>query len=134
MSINSKPLFQYLEKEGIQVDKEEFLFQIQSHPDYPSILAIVDTLTFFNIQNGVVRVDVSEIELLPDRFIAPLIEEKTTSSAQPYFVEQKEDNYYYTKDKNAIKISKSVLESRWNGIVLLIEKGGNEDAANFKKK
>ncbi|OXA95943.1 hypothetical protein B0A75_17905 [Flavobacterium oncorhynchi] len=56
-----------------------------------------------------VRVDVSEIELLPDRFIALLIEEKITSSAQYYFVEQKGENYYYTKDKIAIKISKSVF-------------------------
>ncbi len=51
-------LFQYLDKEKIEFDKEEFLFQMQSHPDYPSILAIADALTFFNIKNGVVRVDI----------------------------------------------------------------------------
>lgn len=39
-------LFQYLEKEDIKVDKAEFLFQIQSHPGYPSVLAISDALTF----------------------------------------------------------------------------------------
>lgn len=42
-------LFQYLDKENINIDKEEFLFQNQSHPDYPSALAIADTLSFFNI-------------------------------------------------------------------------------------
>ena len=62
-------LFQYLEKEAIDVDKTEFLFQIQSHPDYPSILAIADALTFFDIQNGVIRVDVSDVEFLPNRFL-----------------------------------------------------------------
>ena len=31
-------LFQYLEKENINIDKNEFLFQIQSYPDYPSLL------------------------------------------------------------------------------------------------
>ncbi len=40
-------LFQYLEKEDIFIDKNEFLFQIQSHPDYLSLLSIADTLRFF---------------------------------------------------------------------------------------
>lgn len=39
-------LFQYLEKEEITFDKNEFLFQIQSHPDFPSLLSISDTLSF----------------------------------------------------------------------------------------
>lgn len=117
-------LFQYLEKEAIKVDKEEFLFQILCHPDYPSILAVADALRFFNIKNGVIRVDVSEIELLPKYFIAVLIEEngKSTLDIQLYFIEQKGSQYFYTKDKKAIEICKSALESRWNGIVLLIEK------------
>ena len=42
MSENFNSLFLYLEKEEIQVDKPEFLFQIQSHPNYPSILAITE--------------------------------------------------------------------------------------------
>ena len=62
-------LFQYLEKEKIAIDKKEFEFQIQSHPDYPSLLSIADTLSFFNINNGVMRLDSSEIELLPELFI-----------------------------------------------------------------
>ena len=40
-------LFHYLEKEEILLDKPEFLFQVQSHPNYPSLLAISDTLSFF---------------------------------------------------------------------------------------
>ena len=106
MSINLKPLFQYLEKEGIQVDKEEFLFQIESHPDYPSVLAIADALIFFNVRNVVIRVDVSEIELLPQYFIAVLIEEngKPTFDTQLYYIEQKGTQYFCTKDKKAIEI------------------------------
>lgn len=134
MTENFNCLFQYLKKKAIDVDKTEFLFQIQSHPDYPSILAIADALTFFNIQNGVVRVDFSEIELLPERFIALLIEEKNKpTDAHLYFVEQKDNKYYYTKDKKSIEISKSELESRWKGIVLLVEKEETEHAINKKE-
>lgn len=49
MNQNFKILFKYLEKEDIIVDKTEFVFQIQSHPDYPSVLAVADALIFFNI-------------------------------------------------------------------------------------
>ncbi|MEN9655742.1 MAG: hypothetical protein RL311_668, partial [Bacteroidota bacterium] len=70
MSQHTMTLFQYLEKEQITIDKSEFEFQMQSHPDYPSLLAISDTLNFFNINNGAIRLDFSDIELLPDRFVA----------------------------------------------------------------
>jgi hypothetical protein len=65
-------LYQYLEKEELSIDKTEFDFQIKSHPNYPSLLSIIDTLSFFNIENGVLDVSTSEIELLPNRFVALL--------------------------------------------------------------
>lgn len=69
---NFKFLFQYLEKEEIKIDQSEFLFQLQSHPDYPSLLSISDTLSFFSIENGALNIAVSEISFLPNRFIALL--------------------------------------------------------------
>lgn len=129
MTENFNYLFQYLEKEYIKVDKSEFLFQIQSHPDYPSILSIADALSFFNIKNGVIRVDSAEIELLPEHFIAVLTEEndRPTHDTALYFVEQNGANYFCTKDKKASEITKAELESRWNEIVLLVEKSENEE-------
>ena len=47
MTDNYNYLFQYLEKENITIDKSEFSFQIESQPDYPSLLSITDTLSFF---------------------------------------------------------------------------------------
>ena len=40
-----------LRKNGIQFDKDEFLFQIQSHPSYPSLHSITGVLEHFNIDN-----------------------------------------------------------------------------------
>ena len=87
MTVNFNYLFQMLEKENLTIDKTEFEFQIQSHPDYPSLLAIADTLSFFNIDNGVIRIAISDIELLPDRFVTLLKEEE--SDAKLYFIEKK---------------------------------------------
>lgn len=131
MQENFNSLFQYLDKEGIQVDKVEFLFQIQSHPDYPSILAIADALTFFNIQNGVIRIDESEIELLPDRFVALLKEEK--SQPKFYFVQKRGADYLYSNDKKNTEISKTSLKSSWNQVVLLVEKTTTENDIITKK-
>lgn len=44
MTDNFSFFFHYLEKEKITIDKAEFIYQVQSHPDYPSLLAISDTL------------------------------------------------------------------------------------------
>lgn len=112
-------LYQYLEKEELSIDKTEFEFQIKSHPNYPSLLSITDTLSFFNIQNGAIHVDTSDIELLPDSFVTLLNEENKKNEL--YLIEKRDENYVYTKDENIIKISKSELELKWNGVVLLIE-------------
>lgn len=120
MSENFNYLFYYLEKENITIDKSEFLFQIQSHPDYPSLLSISDTLRFFNIENGAIHIAVSEIELLPNRFVTLLKEDD--NEPQFCFVERKSNKYYYTIDKKTSEISKTSLESRWNGVVLLAER------------
>jgi hypothetical protein len=61
MAINYNFLFYYLEKEDIFIDKEEFILQIQLHPDYHSLLSIADTLSFFNIENGAIRIDFTDV-------------------------------------------------------------------------
>ncbi|WP_264538485.1 thioredoxin domain-containing protein [Flavobacterium sp. N1736] len=113
-------LFQYLEKEGITIDKTEFLYQIKSHPDYPSLLSIADTLSFFSIDNQAIQVDSTEIELLPDLFIALL--KKDHGHQHLYLVEQKDETYFLFEEGKNVVVSKADLIDKWRGIVLLIEK------------
>lgn len=47
MNENYHFLFEYLKKEQITIDRNEFLFQIQSHPESPSLLAISETFDYF---------------------------------------------------------------------------------------
>lgn len=78
-----------------------------------------------------VRIDESEIELLPDRCVALLKEEK--SQPKFYFVEKREADYLYSNDKKKLEISKSSLKSRWNQVVLLVEKSVTGDDSSVKK-
>ena len=119
MDINYNYIFNFLEKENIFIDKTEFLFQIKSHPDYPSLLSISDTLSFFDIENGAIRLDFDDLESLPDRFIGLL--KKENSSPILYFIEKKGTKYFIVEDTKKLEISLTELEKRWEGILLLVE-------------
>lgn len=121
-------LFTFLEKEKILINKQEFLFQLQSHPDYPTLLSISDTLTFFKIQNGVFRVNIEEIELLPNQFITLLRE--VNSPPKYYLIKKQDYKYYYSPNEKFIEISQDELTSRWTSIILLI----NKEESEYKKE
>lgn len=114
-------LFQYLEKENIVIDKSEFDFQIQSHPEYPTLLSVVDTLSFFNVKNGVIQVDFAEIDALPDHFIALL----NLGQQQLCFIEKKGENYIFKIGNNTTE-EYTLRPEMWSGFILLLEKSENE--------
>lgn len=115
-----KPLFNYLDAENINLDREEFNFQFNSHPDYPSLLALSDTLNFFSINNGAFKIDSSEINLLPKNFIANL---KKGNSSFLSFIEKNENTVTYTNStENRNSVSKDKFVELWDNVVLLAEK------------
>ena len=130
-NISFNHLFLYLEKESITFDKNEFLFQIQSHPDYPSLLSVSDTLTFFNIDNGAIPLEASQIELLPDQFMGILRE--ANDEPQLYYIHKKGEKYITIKDKVPFEIDHETLESRWLDLIFLIEKPDFENTNSIKK-
>jgi hypothetical protein len=132
MPHNNDSIFLYLEKENIDIDKTEYEFQMQSHPDYPSLLSISDTLNFFNIENFVVRVGFEDFDHLPNRFIALMNTE--ISAPQLYFIERIGYRFFYATDKKQLEITNEELEKRWRGIVLLIEKPEIIKKSEAKKK
>lgn len=116
-------LFEFLERERINIDRNEFFFQIQSHPDYPSLLAICDTLTFFNIPNIATNITYDDRDVLPDKFMVLLNDKK--GKLELCYIERKNSEYFYYRDSKYVEISSKDLESRWNSIILLIEKPAN---------
>ncbi len=128
MTINYNFLFYYLEKEGIIIDKEEFIYQIKSHSDYPTLLSISDTLNFFSIDNAAIRINFSEIESLPNRFIALLHDSENKDRL--LFIEKKGSKYFIIEDKKTLEISIFDLEKNWANIILLIEKSELEVIKN----
>lgn len=118
----------YLKSQGIKIDKEEFEYQFSSHPNYPSLLAISDTLSFFNIPNGAFQLDKSEIDLLPDQFVARLNKDDHNFLS---YVEKKGEMFSYKNgSRQASLVNKNELGSLWADVVLLAD---NDDVQSQNK-
>jgi protein-disulfide isomerase len=124
MTENFSFLFHYLKKEKINIDQNEFHFQVQSHTSYPSLLAVSDTLSFLKVNNLATRLENEDIVHLPDTFIA-LIQEKEDN---PFleFVERKENGFQYSKEGKSSVVSNKMFEKMFQNIVLLAEKEETE--------
>ena len=125
---NLRFLFLYLKKRNIHLNKREFIVQYESHPAFPSLLALSDTLRFFNVENGALHVQSSEIDALPNFFMTKFKHAQEDSLA---LVEIK-NSHRYTIYENSEKrtISKNNLLQEWLGIVFLIE---NNEETHQKK-
>ncbi len=117
-------LFSYLNKEGISLDKSEFEFQIQSHPDYPSLLAISDTLSFFKIKNLATKLENHDLVHLPNNFIALIQDKRLISNLT--FVEKTKNGYKYLDDNVVVEKNEVEFLEAFKNIVLLAEKEVND--------
>lgn len=68
---------------------------------------------------------------MPNRFVTLLKVDKDN----PEFcsIEKEEEVYFYTKNSKSNKISQSLLEQQWNGIVLLVETSEIENTIKANK-
>lgn len=114
----------FLKKNAILFDKEELIFQIQSHPSYPSLHAITGVLDHFNIENIAAQVPVEKETLisLPNTFIAQIHDKKRHELV---FVERKKSNIYIFGTDGEQKLSEEDFLKIFTGIILAVEKGEN---------
>lgn len=127
MALDLNFLFQYLKKEKIAVDQNEFKFQVESHSNYPSLLSISDTLSFFKINNLATNLNTQDIVHLPDTFIA-LLQHKIEDSFLT-FIERTKNGFRYFENGKQTHVSHEKFEELFKNVVLLAEKEENESIA-----
>lgn len=94
----------------IKINKEEFLFQFQSHPNFPSALALSDTLNFLDIYNSAYELDKKYWSEIPNDFITlynqnfALIKKDTTNNRYHIYSDEKK-----IVDENELKNNSSDL-------------------------
>ncbi|MBW8522225.1 thioredoxin domain-containing protein [Chryseobacterium chendengshani] len=97
-----------------RLDRQEFYFQFNSHPNYPSALAFSDTLNFLGIKNDAYELDKEYWEELPDEFMA-LVNDSFS------LVKKKGNDFTIYSDKIR-NLSKKELYENSGDFVLLFEK------------
>lgn len=116
-----------LQKNKIAFDKTELSFQIQSHPSYPSLHAIVGVLDHFKIENVAASIPTDEASLrqLPDSFMAQV--------EQDLVVASRSKNGFQVYDSSLKKSSWSTEEflEKFSGVVVAVE-STEESAKNSK--
>ncbi|MBL4605539.1 MAG: thioredoxin domain-containing protein [Flavobacteriaceae bacterium] len=110
-----------LKKNKIPFDREELVFQIQSHPSYPSLHAITGVLEHFNIENVALDIPITKevLNQLPDCFIAQI----NNNKGQNLVVVERKGQGYLIFDSEKRKTENSVVEflEKFTGILVAVE-------------
>ena len=108
--------------------KNEFKDLFLSHPNYPSLFAITDSLDLLSVENAAVRVSKEQIENLPSNFLAYFKDELTLVERAKEFVR------IDTNKKTGQKISYDNFLLDWNGVIVAIEPNNVVARENFKNE
>ncbi|QLC66457.1 thioredoxin domain-containing protein [Flavobacterium sp. LPB0248] len=124
---NFNYLKRYLRKNHYYDFEDEILTQLESHPNFPSLYAIIDTFNFLEIENLAIKVEKGEFENLPECFIS-VVESDTGKET---VLTEKLHHKIRIEFSNGYKkiISEAEFFIIWTGIVVAIEK--NETQRKF---
>jgi uncharacterized membrane protein len=117
----------YLNATNFQSFISDFENGYYSHPNYPSLLAVTDTLTQLNIENIAAKVPFKHIDQLPNKFIAEL----NVDSQESYLISKTKEGFIAENNLgNIIKGTIVELEKYWAEVILIIE----ENEKSLKNK
>ncbi|MDR2237352.1 MAG: thioredoxin domain-containing protein [Chryseobacterium sp.] len=111
----------------LKLDKQEFTFQFNSHPNYPSALAFSDTLNFMGVKNDAYELDKEYWDELPEEFIAIV--------DNSFSLVKKSGSHYSVYSEKAKTLNKEELHNKSTDFVLLFEKtesAENKSAFDFR--
>lgn len=106
-----------------RLDKQEFYFQFNSHPNYPSALAFSDTLNFLGLKNDAYELDKEYWSELPEEFMA-LVDNSFS------LVKKKGEDFTIYSDK-VKTLNKEELYQNSGDFVLLFEKTEHVKTTSF---
>ena len=110
-----KLLLKYLRRQKISLEHGEFLLQLKSHSNYPTLLSVFDALEFFGVDSFIGTLDNENFDSLPDHFMC-MYEDKLSlvqkKSAEQISVETLQETE---------TIDKKTFLNKWSNIVLVTD-------------
>jgi len=102
------------------VDYKDLHLQLLSHPEYPSLKAITDTLDYFGVENLTAHVPKETLGQLPSTFLALV---KENDQKELALVSAKETDIRLKRSKGkSMKMDKEQFLKQWTGTIIAVEK------------
>ncbi|MFV0390543.1 MAG: vitamin K epoxide reductase family protein [Paludibacteraceae bacterium] len=131
---NVNATIHFLKLHGIQVNNSSVDDTLQSHPDWPSLLCISDSLTAWNIPNAAGRIEPNQIDALSTPFMAYTRQPEEVLCVVKELSET-EVTYYFSPKNKFITENKEEFIKNWLGVYLIAEKtkeSGEKDYAKVR--
>lgn len=114
-------LSKWLRSLSIDFSENELKARLESHPDYPSLLAVQDTLREFDVKANSYQIEVGELDELSQPFLA-------------HFHNGEEHLRFFTNSSEA-KATVNQVGSGWSGVVMIADgQVGNFSPGKVKSK
>ena len=119
----------FLDKQRYSIDESQFSVQLLSHPDYPSLKSITDSLGGISIGHVAISIPKEKIFDIPQLFMAQtfskglfkfVLVELTSSHA-----------HIWTNKKSQQRIPINTFTDIWTGVVVLVEKNTLSKSKSF---
>lgn len=110
----------FLNTFGYQIHSEDWNLSFQSHPNYPDITAISETLDVFNVENIIAEVPRDLLDDLPDTFIALIVYNSKPENVLITKEVSQEIRMIFT-DNTQKKMTKDQFLELWTGVLLSID-------------
>lgn len=103
----------------LTIDSERLNLQLLSHPEYPSLKSITDTLDYFEIDNLAATVPKEALSEMPKSFLALVNSEKGDDVV---LVEKKRGTIHMSlSDDTKEKLTEEGFTNRWTGTIVAVE-------------
>jgi hypothetical protein len=122
-----------IKKLNIPVSGYTIKNDLEEHPDYPSLLAINDSLNSWNVPNQALQLDkeTCNIEELP----LPLIAHLKIDGGQLLLINEIHRNMVYFSNEKTPggRLSKEEFLKAWDGVMLYVEKDDMSGETNYRQ-
>jgi uncharacterized membrane protein/thiol-disulfide isomerase/thioredoxin len=112
----------------LNIDRELLNLQLLSHPEYPSLKSITDTLDYFEIENLAAVVPKDALSQMPNSFLALI---NGANGEEVVLVEKKSKGIQtLNADEKKKKMSEAAFIEAWTGTIVAVEE--QEKTVNTK--
>lgn len=128
-----KAVIRFTELLKVKVTRSTISETLQSHPDWPSLLCISDSLNLWKVPNAGAKMNKEDIDQLPVPFLAYL----PGQPAPITVVTEVANNTVTTYNDNftrTVALPKDFFLSLWTGIYILAEPALNSGERNYRQK